>query len=98
MAIVPLRANDDGTKSEEAYQFKRRVEALPLLPLVRPLREEFLNWLQQQHCHDSDPYLRVSTYNIITDQNASRDVDKNDDADRLSRCAFAAGSGYQYFH
>ena len=69
-----------------------------MLPLVRPLREDFLNRPQQQHCHDSDPYLRVSTYNIIADQNSSRYVDMNDDTDRLSRCAFAAGSRYQCFH
>ena len=57
------------------------------MPLVRPLREEFLNRPQQQHCDDSDATLRVVTYNIIADQNASRDVDKNDDADRMySHC------------
>mmetsp|Transcript_24748 Transcript_24748/g.59661 ORF Transcript_24748/g.59661 Transcript_24748/m.59661 type:complete len:1020 (+) Transcript_24748:65-3124(+) len=100
VVITPERQDHNGKDFEEAYQFKRRVEALPLLPNMTPLREEFLNrpstpqsQTQGQHHHDlkseGDPAmsLRVVTYNILADQNASRDVDKDDDADRMySHC------------
>ena len=69
VVIVPHRPDHDGKGCEEAYQFKRRVEELPALPVIRPLREEFLNR------PDSTQSLRVVTYNILADQNVSRDFD-----------------------
>eukprot|EP00584_Thalassiosira_punctigera_P022339 CAMPEP_0172557528 /NCGR_PEP_ID=MMETSP1067-20121228/73752_1 /TAXON_ID=265564 ORGANISM="Thalassiosira punctigera, Strain Tpunct2005C2" /NCGR_SAMPLE_ID=MMETSP1067 /ASSEMBLY_ACC=CAM_ASM_000444 /LENGTH=1101 /DNA_ID=CAMNT_0013346633 /DNA_START=230 /DNA_END=3536 /DNA_ORIENTATION=- len=89
VVITPHRPDHDGMGCEEAYQFQRRVEALPDLPNVIPLREEFLNRPPRQHVSGGgeDPTLRVVTYNILADQNASRDVDKDDDADRMySHC------------
>lgn len=43
VVIMPQRPDHDGRGCEEAYQFKRRVDALPLLPIIRPLREDFMN-------------------------------------------------------
>ncbi|KAL7550367.1 hypothetical protein ACHAWF_013611 [Thalassiosira exigua] len=85
VVITPQRPNHGGRGCEEAYQFKRKVEALPPLPNLNPLRKEFLNRSAQV---DEGPMsLRVVTYNILADQNASRDVKKNDDADRMySHC------------
>jgi mRNA deadenylase 3'-5' endonuclease subunit Ccr4 len=97
--IVPRRPDHDGRGCEEAYQFQRRVEALPALPIVRPLREGFMNRpshdarpsrQRRHHRRDTtgredDPTmsLRVVSYNILADQYSSRDVDKKDDADRM---------------
>ncbi|KAL3807569.1 hypothetical protein ACHAXA_000694 [Cyclostephanos tholiformis] len=99
VVIVPQRPGHDGRERKEAYQFKRRVEALPALPIIRPLREEFVNrpsnsvpkspWRDKDATDKDDPTmtLRVVTYNILADQNLSRDVEKNDDADRVySHC------------
>ncbi len=99
VVIVPQRPGHDGGERMEAFQFKRRVEALPPLPIMRPLREEFMNrssnvvpqkqWQDKETTdkNDSTMTLRVVTYNILADQNLSRDVDKHDDADRVySHC------------
>lgn len=72
VVVVPHRPDHDGKGCEEAYQFKRRVMELPALPVIRPLREEFLNR------PDSTQSLRVMTYNILADQNVARDFDKTD--------------------
>jgi 2',5'-phosphodiesterase len=78
VVIVPHRPDHNGKGCEEAYQFQRRVEELPALPIIRPLREEFLNR------PDSTQSLRVVTYNILADQNVARDYDN---ADRMySHC------------
>ena len=93
VVIVPQRLDHDGVKCEEAYQFQRRVEALPALPNVTPLREEFLDRPRRHRApdgggdDDDDTNLRVVTYNILADQNASRDVEKGDDEVRMySHC------------
>ena len=88
VAIVPKRYDHDGKGREEAYQFARCVEALPPLPVVSPLRDEFVPRCQEER-EDGQPssLLRVVTYNILADQNASRDVEKEDAADRsYSHC------------
>ena len=75
VVIVPRRYNNNGIRCEEAYQFKRKVEALPALPNVTPLRQEFLNrQLSDRNSED----IRVVTYNILADQMASRDADKDE--------------------
>jgi mRNA deadenylase 3'-5' endonuclease subunit Ccr4 len=99
VVIVPQRPGHDGEERGEAYQFKRRIEALPPLPIVRPLREEFMNRSSNGIPHeqwrntgttdknDATMTLRVVTYNILADQNLSRDIDKPDDTDRVySHC------------
>jgi hypothetical protein len=99
VVVIPQRPDHDGRGCEEAYQFKRRVEKLPHLPIIRPLREEFMDrsssqapprqWQHHDAMSQDDPTmsLRVVTYNILADQNLSRDVDKTDGTDRIySHC------------
>jgi mRNA deadenylase 3'-5' endonuclease subunit Ccr4 len=84
VVLVPKRHDHSGKGREEAYQFVRCVEALPSLPIISPLREKFAPRRQDEK---DGPLLRIVTYNILADQNASRDVDKDDAADRsYSHC------------
>lgn len=84
VVLVPKRHDHSGKGREEAYQFVRCVEALPSLPIISPLREKFAPRRQDEK---DGPSLRIVTYNILADQNASRDVDKDDAADRsYSHC------------
>ena len=92
--LVPYRYDHDGTGCEEAYEFKRKVESLPELPIVYNLRSEFIQprvvdeGREQSKTEDDDDdskeegdeamSLRVVSYNILADQNASRDVMKKD--------------------
>lgn len=84
VVITPLRPGHDGKGCEEAYQFKRPVEALPPMPILGPLREEFLVHRNRQQ-EDKQP-LRVVSYNILADQNASRDVKRDADSKIYSHC------------
>lgn len=89
VVIVPQRSDHGGKGCEEAYQFKRRVEALPFLPNVIPMREEFMDRPSpnENQSGEDGMSLRVVTYNILADQNASRDLEKSDDANRMySHC------------
>jgi len=81
----------DGKGCEEGYQFKRCVEILPTLPIMSNLRQEFitnrpmeatikkfsdnheLNENSQEE--EAETSIRIVTYNILADQNASRDID-----------------------
>lgn len=56
---------------EEVYQFQNRVEPLPSLPIVSPLRDEFRTMQRNQRT------IRVVTYNILADLYVSRDLDDN---------------------
>ncbi len=86
VVIIPKRHDHNGNDRAEAYQFARCVEALPLLPIIRPLREEFVPRGHEEKDGPSS-FLRILTYNILADQNASRDVNKDDAADRsYSHC------------
>ena len=78
--ITPLRPGRAGRA--EAYQFQRKVEALPDLPLMES-RAEFL---APRSRDDGAPLLRVATYNILADQNASRDADRGDDDQIYAHC------------
>ena len=56
------------------------MKALPSLPNVTPLQEEFLDRPKRLTSNGefvNDPALRVVSYNILADQNAFRDVDKD---------------------
>jgi mRNA deadenylase 3'-5' endonuclease subunit Ccr4 len=84
VVITPLRPGHDGKGCEEAYQFKRPVETLPHLPILSPLRDEFIVHRDRQQ-EDKQP-LRVVSYNILADQNASRDVKRDVDDKIYSHC------------
>ena len=56
---------------EEAYQFQNKVEPLPSLPIVSPLRDEFRTIPRNQRT------IRVMTYNILADLYVSRDLGDN---------------------
>ncbi len=83
VVVTPLRAGHDGKGCEEAYQYKRPVEALPSMPILSSLRDEFLvhrDRLQEEK------QIRVVSYNILADQNASRDVKRDDEDKMYSHC------------
>eukprot|EP00804_Cyclotella_cryptica_P003746 CCRYP_008916-RA/>CCRYP_008916-RA protein AED:0.11 eAED:0.11 QI:801/1/1/1/0.83/0.71/7/48/561 len=85
VVLVPMRPGHDGWGCAEAYEFQRFVEPLPEMP-VMSLRE---GWKVQRRCNDDDgaSNLRVVTYNILADQNASRDVEKQNESERIySHC------------
>lgn len=72
LLIVPVRPGHTGENGEgsEAYQFLKKVEELPSMPLVSPLRDAWLgDNLPRQH-------LRVMTYNLLADTYASRVMDQ----------------------
>jgi mRNA deadenylase 3'-5' endonuclease subunit Ccr4 len=95
VVLVPYRHDHDGTGCEEAYEFQRIVEKLPELPIVYSLRQEFIRprvreeertqtkkkEKEEDDLKDEDEAmsLRVVSYNILADQNASRDVMKKQD-------------------
>jgi mRNA deadenylase 3'-5' endonuclease subunit Ccr4 len=68
--LVPVRPGHQGEGCEEAYEFSNKVEELPFMPLVSPLRDAWLG--------DDFPrkHLRVMTYNILADLYASREMDQ----------------------
>jgi len=94
VVIIPYRVNHDGKGCEEGYQFKRCVEILPTLPIMSNLRQEFitnrpmeatikkfsdnheLNENSQEE--EAETSIRIVTYNILADQNASRDLDNEE--------------------
>jgi mRNA deadenylase 3'-5' endonuclease subunit Ccr4 len=83
VVVTPLRAGHDGKGCEEAYQYKRPVEALPSMPILSSLRDDFLvhrDRLQEEK------QIRVVSYNILADQNASRDVKRDDEDKMYSHC------------
>jgi mRNA deadenylase 3'-5' endonuclease subunit Ccr4 len=69
--VVPVRQHHDGQGSEEAYFFLNKVEPLPFMPLVAPLRE---SWNGERR---SGNHLRVMTYNILADLYAARELDQH---------------------
>ena len=87
----PTSSFIESSIGEETYQFQKKVEPLPYMPIVSPLRDDFINIrrrscqggrnnseLQQQQQDFSasdDDMLRVVTYNILADLYVSRDVD-----------------------
>lgn len=87
VVLVPKRPGHNGMGCAEAYEFQKLVEPLPDMP-VMSLRE---GWKGQKTSNDDDgaSNLRVVTYNILADQNASRDVEKEHESDRIySHCEF----------
>jgi len=84
VVVTPMRPGHDGKGCEEAYQFKRRVDALPPMPILSPLRDEFL--VHRDRLQEDKQPLRVVSYNILADQNASRDVNRDADDMIYSHC------------
>ena len=84
VVVTPLRPGHDGKGCEEAYHFKRPVDALPPLPILSPLRDEFL--VHRDRLQEDNQPLRVVSYNILADQNASRDVNRDTDDMIYSHC------------
>lgn len=84
VVVTPLRPGHDGRGCEEAYQFKRSVETLPSMPILNPLRQEFL--VNRDRLQEDNQSVRVVSYNILADQNASRDVKRDADDMIYSHC------------
>jgi len=73
--IVPVRPGHGGDGCEEAYEFENKVEALPNMPLVSPLRDA---WTSPRYATLEDAAtepLRVMSYNLLADFYTTRDVD-----------------------
>jgi len=80
VVIIPYRIDHDGKGYEEAYQFKRCVEVLPDMPIMTNLRQEFISNKDRLPGggEDRETSIRIVTYNILADQNASRDLDNEE--------------------
>lgn len=83
---------------EEAYQFDKSVQILPEMPIVSPLRDEFIH-ARDNSIKERQNTLRVVTYNILADLYVSRDVTAQiDDQKRNNKDNAAPISTTQFPH
>ncbi len=71
--LQPINSVQSPIFGEEAYQFDKRVQILPEMPLVSPLRDKFIH-ARDNSIKERQNTLRVVTYNILADLYVSRDV------------------------
>jgi len=69
--IIPTRNGHDGAGCEEAYRYKNLIEPLPFMPIMSPIRDQ---WMARSLEEKND--LRVVTYNVLADLYTSRDIDE----------------------
>jgi len=71
--VFPILHDQSVVSNEEAYEFENRVEPLPYMPLVSPLRD---CWAFADNEARPEHLLRVMTYNLLADMYASRETDQ----------------------
>jgi len=74
--IVPVRPGLVGIGTEEAYEFANKVEPLPTMPLVSPLRDHWIVDRATDKQRRPGRELRIMTYNLLADTYASRETDQ----------------------
>ena len=70
--IKPYREGYHGECFHEAYKFENIIEDLPYMPIISPLRDEFIAERSPQEKKNT---IRMLTYNILADLYVSREVD-----------------------
>eukprot|EP00536_Pseudo-nitzschia_multiseries_P006350 jgi/Psemu1/286407/fgenesh1_pg.133_\ len=74
VVVRPVRETDKNTVvrgKSEAYAFRNFIEELPNMPIVSPLRDDFIR-KKQKSDQSTRTTLRVCTYNILADLYVSR--------------------------
>lgn len=73
VVITPLCDGYHGKTFKEAYRFDNAIEDIPYMPIVSPLRDDFIS--AGKLSPEKKSPVRVMTYNILADLYVSREVD-----------------------